>query len=1667
MGHPNRQKDPSYIFCAIALTVSLAVGVSAPAAFSFAEELPAAPQTDPHAAPSEPATEPAPAGESLVAGINVAAPLITPSEAPQAAAIAEPAPDGAPVPDAAPGEAATEETKPLTVSRAPFEASGVEYREDREAVRPEIRIEADEPTGALALSFPIAVPPGRNGMEPALALTYASQRQELASMVGFGWAWEMPAIERINRKGAATLYTENFFRSSLDGEIIRAESAPDTENYGAKVENGAFRKYEFRDRRSWKVTDKRGVVYTFGASPAGRMDDPANADRVYRWMLERIEDPNGNFVAYEYAKDQGEIYPWRIRYTGHGADPGLFEVEFLRESRADVAASRATGFPVTTQYRISEIQVKVNGAWTRKYAFAYAVGDNGVRSLLAAVTETGRDEDTGAVLTLPPTRFEYETAKDRWLLDANYRFGGVPAFVDDAGRDNGARFADVNGDGLPDIIRTIAASDANYLYLNNGDGTGWTESTAYNLARIPAFLTSNRTDYGTRIFDVNGDGFDDIVRIQETEPSNAVFVNRGDGTGWVLDPTYDLSAAPPFIEQNGITDTGTRIADINGDGLVDLFRLSSHVESNGVYLNTGDGTGWRKDPNYVLSGLPLFTDTNDQDNAVRIADANGDRLPDIIRNTGGGASSVFLNKGDGTGWIQDPNYDLRGIPGFLDVGATDNGVRIEDINGDGLADFFRNKGEGNPSGVYLNTGDGTGWQKDDGYDIGSIPPLVETDGRDTGARFADINGDGLPDLALVRENSAASYLYRSTGERADLLRRVVSSAGAATTVAYRGSPEFSDGAGLMNPRLSLRLDLVEAIGVGDGFTKTATTSYAYRDGEFYFSGSYDREFALFGSVVKTDALGVVTRTFYHQGAGPLAPSRGEYEDHIAKKGRAYRAETYDAGGNIVRKTIHRWERAALPGERSFVYQSRATDFAYDGDADHRAKAEGYAYDAANGDLLTKTAWGEVTGSDDGSFADIGTDNFTTTFAYAANTALHLLGLPSRETVTDGASSVVKDTRFSYDGLALGEVVAGNETRRESWKSGSSWIGVEKRYDAYGLVVQETDPRSNTTDYGYDPYHLGVATRTNAVGHATGYAYDYSSGKAKRVTDPNGRVSETVFDALDRVREERGPDDTNPATLVARTTYAYTDAVGARMTKTTSHLDASAAVDEYAYLDGFGRVIQSRRAAEEAGMFIVRDLAYDPRGLVEKESLPYFSSGSARTAATADSALFTAYAYDALGRPTRIGRSTGDETRMYGAWRTTVIDPLGRQRVFHRNAYGGLARVEEANAGAIYATAYAYDVRGNLTRITDAEGNIRAFTYDGLGRRTTAEDLHAPGDATFGVWTYAFDDAGNRTAGTDPEGRTVNYAYDGIGRVLVEDFAGTPGADIAYTYDACAEGAGRLCAAAFSGSATTTYAYTPTGRLKSETKTIAGRGPFPTSYAYDRQGNTVRIAFPDGGEVAYGYNAAGFLESAGRKAAGSAAVVPVVAETAYAPTGEPNFMRFANGAQECSFLDVSRRYRLVGKRTVSFGLPCAVPTDAVMSTSTAASPDSGTEDTTAATTVTTSVVRIYGTAGDGYVTHGANAWPVIHDAVSGRGADYAGSTGLIGVHEDAKTSGSARKINRFFFTAKTASLPPPRSTSTSPGTSTSSPTGRTISPSIRRRMRARRPLPPPTTTTAAR
>ena len=246
----------------------------------------------------------------------------------------------------------------------------------------------------------------------------------------------------------------------------------------------------------------------------------------------------------------------------------------------------------------------------------------------------------------------------------------------------------------------------------------------------------------------------------------------------------------------------------------------------------------------------------------------------------------------------------------------------------------------------------------------------------------------------------------------------------------------------------------------------------------------------------------------------------------------------------------------------------------------------------------------------------------------------------------------------------------------------------------------------------------------------------------------------------------------------------------------------------------------------------------------------------------------------------------------------------------QNNAGGEVVVEEVD-GYVY-TYYEYDIRNNLVKIEDADGNEREFVYDSLGRQVSSELPHVPGENA-AMHTYTHDLAGNKTSETRPDGTVINYTYDNLNRMLTVDNPAEPGIETTYTYDTATNGIGML--ASVSGQDANTaysksYTYDRAGNITSETLNLGGE-THTTSYVYSSYGLMDSTIYPDGTVVANAYNLDGSTESVSRNSSN-------VVSFEYNHIGQITDKDYANGIEEDYVYSDETLFRLESK-TVSNGV----------------------------------------------------------------------------------------------------------------------------------------------------
>jgi len=191
-------------------------------------------------------------------------------------------------------------------------------------------------------------------------------------------------------------------------------------------------------------------------------------------------------------------------------------------------------------------------------------------------------------------------------------------------------------------------------------------------------------------------------------------------------------------------DYGVRLLDINNDGLVDMIK--SVGSSNTTWIN--NRVNWTVSSSWAVP-VPI-TDGSGIDQGVRFDDVNSDGFVDIIQSKDG-LRQVFLN--NGTAWIYNSSWT---VPLNFVTSNVDQGIQIVDVNGDGKPDLVQ--AMDGTHVVYLNTG--SGWVGNGSWNLQCdfISGAV-----DTGARFVDINGDGLVDILRAAYSGSVHVVYLNTG----------------------------------------------------------------------------------------------------------------------------------------------------------------------------------------------------------------------------------------------------------------------------------------------------------------------------------------------------------------------------------------------------------------------------------------------------------------------------------------------------------------------------------------------------------------------------------------------------------------------------------------------------------------------------------------------------------------------------------------------------------------------------------------------------------------------------------------------------------------------------------------------------------------------------------------
>jgi hypothetical protein len=292
--------------------------------------------------------------------------------------------------------------------------------------------------------------------------------------------------------------------------------------------------------------------------------------------------------------------------------------------------------------------------------------------------------------------------------------------------------ADFNGDGKADIVQVdYASTNAGFFLANSGTFLGPTILTP---AGEPS---SNFLVLATG--DLNGDGAQDLIAVDSTRHNDdyvsplVAGINDGNGNF-----KYVTALSGDAIEAIGGGSLQVAMADLDGDGKADLLITTG----SGFYLSLSNGDGTFSTPAPISLGSALACTPNLTD----VGDLNGDGFPDIVLAYPGDAycSGGFFNTVP-SGFFSLLN-DGKGnfTPSFTAFGYAAYMPRLVDLNGDKKLDLVLSDVDSNDEFFYLYTIPGNG---DGTFNLAGAQLTLENTVVTT-IIPGDFDGDGKQDLTV-------------------------------------------------------------------------------------------------------------------------------------------------------------------------------------------------------------------------------------------------------------------------------------------------------------------------------------------------------------------------------------------------------------------------------------------------------------------------------------------------------------------------------------------------------------------------------------------------------------------------------------------------------------------------------------------------------------------------------------------------------------------------------------------------------------------------------------------------------------------------------------------------------------------------------------------------------
>lgn len=209
---------------------------------------------------------------------------------------------------------------------------------------------------------------------------------------------------------------------------------------------------------------------------------------------------------------------------------------------------------------------------------------------------------------------------------------------------------------------------------------------------------------------------------------------------------------------------GAAVADVNGDGLEDLFAGGAKWKEGHLYLQTAEGKFQE------LKQPEIAKDSVHEDTAAEFFDADGDGDQDLVVVSGGNEFARKSPNRQPRLYLNDGKGNFTRSAGMAEIFLNGACVSVADVDADGDLDLFLGArsipwqyGIKPDSYILLNDGKGNFTDATE-----TVAPVLRKFGFVKNATWADLNNDQEQDLVIAAEWSPITVLINNKGRLAPL-----------------------------------------------------------------------------------------------------------------------------------------------------------------------------------------------------------------------------------------------------------------------------------------------------------------------------------------------------------------------------------------------------------------------------------------------------------------------------------------------------------------------------------------------------------------------------------------------------------------------------------------------------------------------------------------------------------------------------------------------------------------------------------------------------------------------------------------------------------------------------------------------------------------------------------